>query len=157
MRTMKLSKNQKELDAEIQLVAPTRVSFVVESRGGAKGSNQVRNPDYNEALEVLLERMGALGASLDDALIVSEKALRLYPRAADRRLALEFPISLVQVESFESLRLEICRSQISVARSPRVQDERKGNPTRRIALEFSLGDRPNLDAESISELVRTGR
>ena len=43
--------------------------LLFESRGGPKTGPDARNPDYADALELLLARLGQLGATLIDALV----------------------------------------------------------------------------------------
>jgi hypothetical protein len=60
------------LDAEYQVEADSgRLALIMESRSGASGSRAPRNPNYNQALTVLLSRLGNLNAVLVDALVDS--------------------------------------------------------------------------------------
>jgi hypothetical protein len=47
------------------------LALIMESRSGSSGSRAARNPDYNQALTVLLARLGKFNAVLTDALVDS--------------------------------------------------------------------------------------
>ena len=111
-----------------------RSGVILHSRGGKLGMTEARNPEYNSALRLILQRMALLGAVLDDVVVVSARALRTHPNATERRLPLEFPIQLKDVRDLEELRLKICRAQSSVARSTDARSSQRGNPTRAIKL-----------------------
>jgi hypothetical protein len=84
------------LDAEY-LVEPDDpyLAVILDSRSGPSGSRPPRNPDYNQALTVLLARLGQLNAVLVDALVDSRHTQELSLPESDRRLV-ESPIRLAR-------------------------------------------------------------
>lgn len=92
------------LEAEYAIVPDSPyLALVMDSRSGGSGSRQPRNPDYNPALMVLLERLARLDATLVDALVDSQRTRELGLSEADRRLIAE-PIRLATVSDMEALR-----------------------------------------------------
>jgi Domain of unknown function (DUF3883) len=102
-------------------------TVVLESRFG-----QVRNPDYNPALDLLLTRLRAHGAVITDA-IVDSTVSRALPFET-RRLRIRdrsYPIDLTGESDLVALRIAIGAAQKSVAQKPGAVG---GNPHKRIRL-----------------------
>ena len=73
------------LDAEYLVeVDDGHLALILASRSGMSGSRPPRNPDYNQALTVLLTRLGRLNTVLVDALVDSQHTQDLGLPEADR-------------------------------------------------------------------------
>jgi hypothetical protein len=123
------------LDATFQIEQTgTSLSVVFFSRGGTKGSAEQRNSQYNQGLELLLERMARLRLQLNEVLIDTQKVNDLLS-ADQRRLALEgrpYPIALADELSIPELRKLIGKAQAQVGRAPGAKGS--GNSTKQIRL-----------------------
>lgn len=121
------------LNAQIHAVeTPRHIDIILESRSGARGSARERNPDYLEALTLLLERLSNLRASIDDLQVVSRPALTLPEH--QRRLPFAFPLELSPQTNVEALRARITESQRGVARGRNASDAPGGNNNKRLLL-----------------------
>ncbi|HXQ88078.1 MAG TPA: hypothetical protein VN733_00420, partial [Solirubrobacterales bacterium] len=104
-----------------------QLTLVLESRFG-----QVRNPDYNPALELLLQRLRALKAVIADAIVDSTVSRGV--EFEQRRLRIRgrtYPVRLEDEEDLAGLRIAICAAQETVAQQP---GARGGNRHKRIRL-----------------------
>jgi hypothetical protein len=117
------------LDATFE-VDRSVIDIVLHSRSG---SNPRLNPDYFSALETLLARLQRHGAVIEDVLVDSKVALKLP--IEERRLQLAYPIDLSAHSDVQSLRIEICAAQRTVAQRPGAKG---GNNHKRIRLRVRL-------------------
>lgn len=106
------------------------LSLVFQSRGGTGVSPDERNTEYNAGLEVLLARLSAAGAVIEDALVDSERLRELDPD--QRRIEddeLRYPLS---ISDAKALRRALGSAMARVGRKP----DAKGaeNSTKRILL-----------------------
>lgn len=101
--------------------------------------------DYNEALALLLARLGQRGASLIDAVVDSTTARRSHPDPATRRLALEYPVDLVAADP-SALRLELRRAASAAARRPGASGTGSGEKRLRLFLDLPGEDPRGLQA-----------
>jgi hypothetical protein len=72
-----------------------KLSVIIESRGGTRGTSASRNSDYATGLELILERIGSLPCAIIDGFVES-RATALLPLEL-RRLTpdgVEYPISI---------------------------------------------------------------
>jgi hypothetical protein len=79
----------KQLDASCLVESDGgQLVLIMDSRGGGgvRGGRPWRNPDYNDALELLLERLGQMDATLLDALVDSRNTQRPGTPEEKRRL-----------------------------------------------------------------------
>src|SRR5690348_16580755 len=86
-----------ELDAEFTVdLIDGQPTFTMFSHSGSSGGRPRRNPQYSDALRVILARLADRHSTITDALVVSSDALRRYPDSADRRLmrGVQFPIRI---------------------------------------------------------------
>ena len=113
----------------------THIALILESRSGMSGSRAARNPDYNQALTVLLARLGALDAVLVDALVDSRHTQQLGVPEADRRL-IGAPIRLARVPDMVALRRRMGSTQARIAQAP--DATKGGNATKRIRLRLDV-------------------
>jgi hypothetical protein len=111
------------------------IALVVESRSGVSGSRPPRNPDYNQALMLLLARLGQLNALLVDALVDSRHVRDLGVPEADRRLILT-PIRLALEPDMAALRRRMGTAQAKIAQAPGAT--KGGNATKRIRLRLQV-------------------
>jgi hypothetical protein len=114
-------------------------TLVLESRFG-----QVRNPDYNQALELLLLRLRALNAVITNAIVDSTVSRDL--EFDQRRLRIRgrsYPIRLEAEEDLGDLRIAICAAQEPVAQQPGASG---GNRHKRIRLFLAGVEEAGLEA-----------
>jgi hypothetical protein len=122
----------RELDAEFELerMAP-QWALVLHSRSGGNDERPARNPEYSEALELMLERIAAAGGHITSIAIDSLPAQKFPP--ADRVLPIGFPIDLVGIGDLGQLRRDICSAQRATLRSPKAKVA-GGNNNKRIRI-----------------------
>lgn len=109
--------------------------LILHSRSGSK-TKSTRNPDYFDALEEILRRIGGLGATIQSIHIDSSVALQLP--AAARRLQLDYPIRPADAADIAALRREITQAQRTVARTGTALGTGGNNHKRiRIAIELA--------------------
>ncbi len=109
----------------------TYLALVMDSRSGTSGSRPPRNPDYNPALTVLLERLAGLHAVLIDALVDSRRTQELRLPEPDRRI-IAAPILLADAMDMEALRRRMGTAQAKIGQAP--DATKGGNATKRIRL-----------------------
>jgi hypothetical protein len=124
------------------------LALVLESRSGMSGSRPPRNPDYNQALTVLLTRLGMLDAILVDALVDSRHTQQLGVPEADRRL-IETPIQLALQPDMDALRRRMGTTQARIAQAP--DATKGGNATKRIRLRVDVPGYLPGDAARLAE------
>jgi hypothetical protein len=109
------------LDATFYLEAAGEdLTVRYESRSGAAGSGRVRNHDYIPGLELLLERLQHLDATIDDIVVDSDQVHRLELPRDQRRLGLRdgrrYPLALAAEPEIHELRLAISAAQRPIGR-----------------------------------------
>jgi hypothetical protein len=126
----------------------SRLALTIESRSGARSSPSARNPDYDPALELLLARLGAMGALIVNAEVYSTAALSDYPDPADRHLDVDggYPVAVARHDPLE-LRRELARAQRQVARKPELTSS--GNNNRRVRFWLDVPGLAGGDAEAL--------
>ncbi|MDB4724710.1 DUF3883 domain-containing protein [Planctomycetota bacterium] len=142
---MKLTDNNgKQLDAEFVLARlGESLVLTLESRGGG------RNNDYRAGLELLLDRLGQLGAVLED-IQVSSRDTATLPDEERRVPAGErgYPITLTADTDASRLRLDVQRAVQELGRKPGAKGP--GNREKRLSI------RIRGNARLTSEYLRTG-
>lgn len=140
--------NGDELDAEYSVEQDGEVlALIVESGGGPSGTRPARNADYRKGLVVLLDRLRALGAVIQDALVDSAFTQRNDIPESERRL-LPTPISLDDEPDIEALRMRLTSAQLRVGRAPGTP--KGGNSSKRIRLRVRV---PGFSLENASLLA----
>ena len=130
--------------------------YTLNSRGNKRGSQNVRNPDYLTALEMLLERVRSEDGMIRDILVASTKVQNLS--VAERRVNLpgiKFPFTLDNFADLSALRKKITREAASVGRAP--SSKGPGNPTRKLQLIVSGRAEPigaNGDVEGVVDFPK---
>jgi superfamily II DNA or RNA helicase/HKD family nuclease len=112
-------------------------SVVIESSGGARGSSSARNLDYVAGLDLLLERLRAIGARVLD--IHLDTAATRDLALADRRLdpgGHGFPLDLHGVSDLVELRKTLLRSMAGAGRSS--ESAGRGNARKRTRFVISV-------------------
>jgi len=131
----------KPLDARFRVEREDgELSVIFESRGGTKASPGQRNADYAPGLELLLARLAALGAKLNDVLLDTRETRELSRE--ERRLQLgtrSYPVTIDDTR--------VVRKLISAA-----QRARGGNETRRLRVFVGYEGDPN----RLAAALRTG-
>lgn len=128
------------------LPSPRGLEVVLESRSGAKGGIRARNPDYFDALYVILWATRALVASIVLIELVSRPALKLSEEK--RVLPLAFPLRLRRGDDLLAIRRNVTQAQRSTARGPSVKDSSGGNHTKRIRIVVATDAPDGLDVFS---------
>jgi hypothetical protein len=125
------------------------LALIVESRSGSSGTRAPRNPDYNQALGVLLARLGMLNAVLADALVDSRHTQDLDLPEAERRL-IQAPIQLALEPDPDALRRRLGTAQAKIAQAP--DAAKGGNSTKRIRLGVDV---PGFQPRDAARLAQT--
>jgi len=124
-----------ELDAEFEveesLYGEPGFDILLRSRSGGRNSPNRRNPDYFEALEVILRRLAAADATILNIEVDSTVTRSLSP--TERRLGLEFPLDLAESGDLGQLRKRITSAQSTIGRRPDVKPS-GGNITKQIRM-----------------------
>ena len=111
------------------------LALIMASASGKHGNRPATNPDYKDALLVLLQRLRVLGAVLDDALVDTDDTRRRgVPQ--DARRIVDSPLKLSALTDVASLRKELQYRQSRVGQTPGAR--RDGNATRRIRLRLTV-------------------
>jgi hypothetical protein len=126
-----IADNGQLLDANFSIESTgDEFDLIIESWGGPNSNGRLRrNPDYNRALELLLDRLGRIEAKIQLCMLDSRPA-QLQP-LSDRQLDLPehpYPIPLSGINDFNALRLQIRGAQRAVG----------GNGGSRIRIRFTL-------------------
>jgi hypothetical protein len=125
------------VDATFAIEAVPVFEVVYQHKAGARNGPRAVNSDYHEGLELVLDRLADLDATILGITVDSGVALQLPPE--DRELDLPFPIVLSDATDIHELRLQITRAQRPVARRPGAQPG-GGNDQKTIRITFSSGD-----------------
>ena len=128
------------------------LAVVMDSRSGSSGSRPPRNPDYNQALTVLLTRLGRLNAVLVDALLDSRHTQELALPEADRKL-IDAPIHLALEPDMEALRRRLGTAQAKIGQAP--DATKGGNATKRIRLRLEVPGYGYRDAALLARILAT--
>ncbi|WP_436793845.1 DEAD/DEAH box helicase family protein [Actinospongicola halichondriae] len=126
-----------EIDAVVSITVTDKksVSVTFESAGGKKGTPSDRNPDYVVAIEAVLERTRALGLSLSDAFVDSQRTRALT--IDERRLQPEgqsFPIEPTHYGEIVDLRKRLLRPMSQVGQTGAKKSS--GSQRKRMTLQF---------------------
>ncbi len=123
-----------EIDADFDLAfVAGAVCLTVHARGGSTTSAGRTNPQYEDLIQTLLERLKVGNAVLEDVLLKSRTVAHLSP--AERRIPLRdysLPLALAAVADITELRLAIRRSVLTSHSRSKVATH--GNATKRIEL-----------------------
>ena len=144
------------LDAEFRAwLTSSGFDIVMESRGGSTAQRPPRNPDYNEVLRLVLERVSQIDATIRVATVDSART-RVLP-AADRTIrsdSLQYPITVRRGTDFESLRRDLTKPQATIGRVPGAKGP--GNMSKRIRISFDWYWR-SLPIEDLEQLLVEGK
>jgi Domain of unknown function (DUF3883) len=141
-----------QLDAEVDIgMVDGRATLTMHSGSGSSGGRAPRNPDYGEALRVILARLAERQGRITDALVTSSDALRAWPDPADRRLVrgLRYPVLVTEHDPGE-LRRTLGEAMRTTARDSSLGHG--GNNRRRVTFWIEVPGDPPLD-ELASHLV----
>jgi hypothetical protein len=123
------------LDATFELSSVPVYEIVYHHKAGRRGTPRAVNSDYHEGLELLLERLGSIGAMILGVSVDSSVARELSE--ADPELDLPFPLRVDRRTDIRELRLDITRAMKPVARRPGAKPD-GGNDQKRIRLTVTL-------------------
>jgi hypothetical protein len=142
-----------ELDAQYLVEAEgDHLALIMESRSGPSAGQAGRNPDYNQALTLLLARLGTLRATLVDALVDSRWTQQRRISEEGRRLIHKpIPLSMDEREA-KALRIKLAEAQAKVAVNPATS---KAGGTKRIRLRVDVPGYSPPDASVISQILAT--
>ena len=113
------------------------IAVILESRSG-KYTRPYRNEDYDEALRILLSRLGMLDARLVDGLVDTANTRRDRLPEAERSF-IESPIPLALVADVDILRRDIGRKVEGIGRDPNASG-RGGERRKKIRLRVDVPD-----------------
>lgn len=126
--------------------------LILESRSGsAPGPSASRNRDYDQVLELLLGRLGKVGAELQKGMVDS-RPMRARP-LSERQIVMPthpYPIALADVQDIHQLRLDMGRVQAGIRPTP---DATGNNRNKRIRLSFGF---PHPRSQSDLEKILVG-
>ncbi len=142
------------LDADVTITQldDARIAVTFESAGGKRGTTSARNPEYPQAIDVILGRARDLELTVEDAYVDSERTRHLV--IDERRLNIDdrpFPISLRPADDPVALRKALLRPMGAVG--PSQGSKSSGNPRRRMTIHLSSTDLLSAD---VLEHLRTG-
>lgn len=103
-----------QVEATFELSSVAVFELVYHHKAGGRNSPRSVNADYHEGLELLLERLAAVGTTIL-RIAVDSGVARDLPEP-ERELSLQFPIDLNSAVDIGELRLDITRAQKLVAR-----------------------------------------
>jgi hypothetical protein len=140
------------VDATFDVAAVPVFELTYHFKSGARGSPRAVNSDYHEGLELLLRRLGTIGATILGISVDSAAARELEPH--QRELDLEFPLDLQASTDAANLRRTITRAQKPVARRP---DARPGGGNDQKTIRITIAvDLANVDIEALKKLLVSG-
>lgn len=143
----------KPLDATFRLErVGNAMTIVFESRGGTRGSAAERNVDYNQGLELILDRLGKLGIAIADVLVESKTTANLTPE--ERRVHVEGERLPIVVTNAAALRKKLSAAQARVGRAEGAKGG--GNQTKRIRLYLTEASARLAAGELLRALERGG-
>jgi hypothetical protein len=122
----------------IKRVTDNEWQITIESRGGKIGSSNSRNADYSKGFQLLLQRLGKIGAILDDAFVDSQKMQNRGLSPGELRLdktGVAFPKILTSSNAKDTALL-LMRSEADIG-----SEKKKitgGNITRRVSLRIKI-------------------
>lgn len=123
--------NGREVDATF-FVEPvgSRLSIVLESRGGTRGTDAERNSEYAEGLRLLLERLATRGYAIADAQLISRDTAA---RPSDElRLIIDGMPYPIRITDVDGARRGLSRAMAGAGRAPGAKGS--GNSTKRIRI-----------------------
>lgn len=120
-----------QVDATFELSSVAVFEVVFHHKAGGRDSPRSVNADYHEGLELLLERLAAVGTTIL-RIAVDSGVARDLPEP-ERELSLRFPVELNRAVDIGELRKDITRAQKLVARRPDAKPG-GGNDQKRILL-----------------------
>lgn len=135
------------LDADFHVEADGEYfALIMESSSGASGSRQGRNRQYNEALRLLLTRLGSMDVTMTDALVDSRRTKQMGLPEQERRLV-QVPIRLAEVPDMEALRRQMGTAQAKIGQAETAT--KGGNATKRIRLRLDVPGYSASDADRL--------
>lgn len=144
-----------EADFFVRVSPGLQLELTLESSGSGRSKGKVthRNPDYKEALEVILRRISRVASSLDDCLVdsttVHENGLGEEARRVTPTTPFSYPVTLDNDLDFTRLRRALSGPQAAVGSKAK----RGGNSTKRILLKFTSRVVTNTLEDVIEALV----
>lgn len=136
------------VDATFELTSIPLFEIVYHHKAGRRGSPRSVNADYHEGLELLLARLATVGCVIHGIAVDSGVARELSPE--QRELDLRYPLEVTDRTDVGRLRLEITRSQKSIARRADAKPG-GGNDQKRIRITFSCAGW--IDHDDLAELL----
>lgn len=137
------------LDAEFSVEPDGHlIALILESASGPAGSRRPRITDYRRALTVLLGKLRALDAVLQDGLVDSAAIRRRGIPEAERGLFTS-PIRLADESDMERLRLRLTSAQAGIGQAPGAT--KGGNSSKRIRLRLVV---PGFSPDNTRRLER---
>lgn len=140
------------LDAEYSVEADEgRLALVLDSAGGADKLRPARNPQYLQALAILLSRLRDLDGVITDALVDSQYTQDRGLAAAERTL-ISAPVRLAHEQDIEALRRRLTSGQARIGQKPGTTG--RGSTTKRIRLELEVPGYAVTDPARLADRLR---
>lgn len=142
----KLNESLSELDAEFDLAFEGDfVRITLHARGGSLPQKRT-NPDYEQVLQLILERLAQSDSTLHQVRLASKPVIHLPPGQRQLNLAdVELPVQLGSIEDLTAVRLAIRRAAFQA--NNQSANVGHGNATKRIELVASCPLEPSQVAE----------
>jgi hypothetical protein len=137
-----------ELDARFIVERDdTLLSVVI---AGSVAGPSPSNLDYDQALQLILERLASVDAELSHVEVESKQSVNLSPE--QRTILLDgYPPLLSAVDDLRALRRKICSGAAKTARRPGATGG--GNPRKRLRLFLAFTKRPTPSVEDLVQLI----
>jgi 5-methylcytosine-specific restriction protein A len=117
-----------ELDSEFNLENISNISGLVLESWEPKS----RNPKYNDAFDILLQRLIDLEVSHINVYVVSANLIKIFPNISDRAITIDGSSNIsLKGSDAKDLRLSIGREQVALKADP---NSTGGNRTKRILI-----------------------
>jgi hypothetical protein len=128
----------------------SRLSVVIASSGGGASPS---NLDYDEALQLILQRLASVNAELSHVEVDSKQSANLPQK--ERMIVLDgYPFLLSAVDDLKDLRRKICRGAQKTARRPGATGG--GNPRKRLRLFLGFKKSPPPGVDDLVQLIGHG-
>lgn len=141
-------------DVETFEVATSGVKSTIflHSRGGTKDTPKARNSDYARGLEILLERLKKIKATIETAHIATARTRDLSPDQTQLNIDRKYPFSLTS-EDIPALRRALSRAQTRVGQT---KGAKGGNATKSIRVRFVVPSSLVVTEDQLSYFLATG-
>jgi hypothetical protein len=129
-----------------------KATIVLDSRGGSKGARNARNIEYAAGLEILLDRLKRIGATIEAAHIATARTKTLPPEQTRLDVERRYPFSL-ESDNIPDLRRALSKAQTTVGQT---KGAKGGNPTKRIRVHVAVPRSAIFTKDQLGYFLKTG-